>query len=65
MKIYCLQNIIRVFLLLHFMDKNPFLTHIQRDLKQKKHHKLYWLCVLSDYHCALWKKCSFRQADAP
>lgn len=43
---------------LHFMcsDKNPFLTHIRRDLKQRKRYKLCWLCVLSDYHCALWGK---------
>lgn len=39
---------------LYVCGKNPFLTHIQ-NLKQQQIH--YKLCVLSDYHCALWDEC--------
>jgi hypothetical protein len=47
--------------------QNPFLTHIhfeareRKNLIQRQRQKSCKLCVLSDYHCALWvegSKCS-------
>jgi hypothetical protein len=58
MKIYCLQNIIHSFFVSE--RQNPFLTHIhfeareRKNLMQRQRQKSCKLCVLSDYHCALW-----------